>query len=142
MPKISRVFVGVLGICVALAVWGFLIEPSLLIQRDVKLNHWAGPPMRIAFLADLHAGSPHIDEEYIENLVNRINAMSPDIVLIGGDLVINGVIGGHPIPIVEVVSILKKIKAPLGIYSVLGNHDWWNDGEGIRAAPPTFGVLY
>lgn len=67
----SKVIVGIFGICIALAAWGFLIEPSFLTQRDVKINHWAGPPVRIAFIADLHAGSPHIDEEYIENLVSR-----------------------------------------------------------------------
>ncbi len=132
MSNIAKALIGVLGTFVALAAWGFLIEPSLLTQRNVNLSHWSGPPLRIAFLADLHAGSPHISEDYIENLVSRVNAMSPDIVLIGGDLVINGVVGGHPIPIEQVVSLLKKLKAPLGMYSVLGNHDWWNDGDGIR----------
>lgn len=128
----SKVFISILGICVALSIWGFVIEPSLLTQRDVAVTQWPGPPLRIAFLSDLHAGSPHINQEYIKNLISRINSMSPDIVLIGGDLVINGVVGGWPIPIEQVAALLKKLKAPLGVYAVLGNHDWWNDSDLIR----------
>jgi uncharacterized protein len=99
-----------------------------------------GPPLRIAFFSDLHAGSPHINEDYIKNLVQRINALSPDLILIGGDIVINGVIGGHPISIDRIASLLKELKAPLGIYSVLGNHDWWNEGTKIRKTLETNGI--
>lgn len=123
-----------------ITVWGFVIEPSLLTQRDVHVSHWPGPPIKIAFLSDLHAGAPHINEKYIESLVSRINAHSPDIVLIGGDLVINGVIGGQPIAIEKVAVLLKKLKAPLGIYAVLGNHDWWNDGIRVRKVLEDHGI--
>jgi predicted MPP superfamily phosphohydrolase len=140
MPRISKLLVGVLGICITLAAWGFLVEPSLLTRRDINVSHWTGPPLRIAFFADLHAGSPHIDEKYIKDLVQKINALSPDIVLIGGDLVINGVVGGHHISIENVTFLLKALKAPLGIYSVLGNHDWWNGGEKIRQTLEANGI--
>lgn len=96
--------------------------------------------MRIAFFSDLHAGSPHINERYIKDLIQRINTLSPDIVLIGGDLVINGVIGGSHIPIEKVTTMLKELKAPLGIYAVLGNHDWWNDGIKIKQTLETNGI--
>jgi uncharacterized protein len=140
MAKRFRVLIALLIFCVGLLVWGFLIEPSLLTERDLKVNHWPGPPLRIAFFSDLHAGSPHIDERYIKDLVRRINALSPDIVLIGGDLVINGVVGGNPISIDRVIAVLKELKAPLGIYSVLGNHDWWNDGLKIRQTLESNGI--
>lgn len=79
MAKNLRVPIAVLLICVGLAGWGFLIEPSLLTQKDVKVSRWAGPSLKIAFFSDLHAGSPHINEEYIKDLVHRINALSPDL---------------------------------------------------------------
>jgi uncharacterized protein len=133
--------IGLLLLIILPAIWGFLIEPSLLTQRDISLEHWEGPPLKIAFLADLHAGSPHIDDDYIVDLVKRINAMSPDLVLIGGDLVINGVLGGHPIPFTKVVQRLKELnKAPLGTFAVLGNHDWWNDARGIRKSLEENGI--
>lgn len=132
MFKRFRISIAFVILCVGLAIWSFFIEPGLLAERDLKVTNWPGPPLRIAFFSDLHAGSPHINEGYIKDLVRRINAHAPDIILIGGDLVINGVIAGSYMPIKQVATMLKELKAPLGIYSVLGNHDWWNDGPKIK----------
>ena len=123
-----------------MGVWACLVEPSLLMQKNISLNQWSGPPLKIAFFSDLHAGSPHIDEKYIEKLILRINAMSPDIVLVGGDLLINGVVGGEFMPIEKVAALLRKLKAPFGVYAVLGNHDWWNDGEKIQRVLEKSGI--
>jgi len=83
------------------------------------------------FFSDLHAGSPNIDEDYIKRLVTRINSQNPDLILIGGDLAINNILGGQKIPFETVSKILKNLNAPLGKYAVLGNHDWWNDTDEI-----------
>ena len=119
----------VLLIGLAFSIWGFLIEPGLLTQKNLSYGKWTGPNLRIAFFSDLHAGSPHIDKAYIKDLVERINNMSPDLILLGGDLVINGVVGGSPIAIEEISPLLQGLKSRLGTFAVLGNHDWWNDGE-------------
>lgn len=66
--------------------------------------------------------------------------MKPDLILIGGDLMINGVVGGNPISIEKIVSFLKDLKAPLGVFAVLGNHDWWNDGFHIEKALEDNGI--
>lgn len=130
--KVSSLIRILLSISLPLLIWGFVIEPAQLFQTDVKVNRWTGPSLRIAFFSDLHAGSPHIDEEYISDLVDRINNQSPDVILIGGDLAINNVVGGHAMDFQKVAALLRKLKAPLGIYFVLGNHDWWNDSDLIR----------
>lgn len=122
-------------------VWGVLIEPGRLNLRRISLDHWQGPPLKIAFFSDLHAGAPHIDQEYIRNLVRRINETSPDLILITGDLVIDGVLGGERIPISQVAAILKDLRAPLGVYSVLGNHDWSNNGHEIIRTLAAQGIL-
>ena len=112
----------------------------MLSQKNLKIPRWPGPPLKIAFFSDLHAGSPHIDDAYIKNLILRINKMSPDLILIGGDLVINGVIGGVPIPIEILAPMLKELRAPLGVYAVLGNHDWWNGGVRIKESLEKTGI--
>ena len=132
MFNAKKVLTLLFAMALALTIWGFVIEPGLLIERREYLKTWPGPQIKIAFISDLHAGAPHINEAYIENLVGRINKHSPDIVLIGGDLVINGVVGGSPISIQSVALKLKKLNSPLGVFAVLGNHDWWNNGEEIR----------
>jgi hypothetical protein len=106
----------------------------MLIQQRIPPKVWPGSDLKIAFFSDLHAGAPHIDRAYVENLIARIAAESPDLILIGGDLVINGIVGGSPIPIAEVASLLGRLKAPLGVFAVLGNHDWWSGGEAIASA--------
>lgn len=116
----------------ALAIWSVLIEPRVLVRREENLASWGGAPLRIVFFSDLHAGSLHIDQSYIATLVERINAEAPDLILIGGDLLINGVVGGRHTPIEVLAPQLKLLRANYGVYAVLGNHDWWNDGDNIR----------
>jgi uncharacterized protein len=117
---------------ILLALWSFLIEPNLLTINTQNKANWPIKPLKIVFFSDLHAGSPHINKSYIQKLVEKINKSNPDIILIGGDLVINGVIGGRFMDIDSVAVILEKLNAPLGKFVVLGNHDWWNDGKKIR----------
>lgn len=112
--------------------WSFFIEPGFLTENIQSKNKWPYKKIKIAFFSDLHAGAPNIDEKYIKNLVERINSYSADIILIGGDLLINGVVGGNFMEISQVVKRLKNLNAPLGKYVVLGNHDWWNDADAIR----------
>ncbi len=85
-----------------------------------------------SIFSDLHAGSPNINKKYIQNLVVKINSHHPDLILIGGDLLINNVLGGEHMKIEDVVQILKNLNAPLGRFFVLGNHDWWNDADHIK----------
>lgn len=139
MVKKSFRYILVVGVFVGL--WSFFVEPSLLTQKNIAISKWQGPKLRIAFFSDLHAGSPYINEEYILNLIQRINDNSPDLILIGGDLLINGIVGGSPIPIEKIALLLKNLKAPLGVYLVLGNHDWWNDGFKVTAVMENYGVL-
>ena len=47
---------------------------------------------------------------------------------------ITGVLGGHHMPIEEIVAHLKPLHAPLGVYAVLGNHDRWENGRAHIAA--------
>lgn len=143
MPKAKRkpwLLRVMLAFGAGLLAWGVFVEPGMLVQQQVVRDGWPGSELKIAFFSDLHAGAPHVDREYIENLIARISAESPDLVLIGGDLVINGIIGGRPIPPMEVASLLGKLKAPLGVFAVLGNHDWWHGGPKVSTALQSHGI--
>ena len=76
--------------------------------------------LRIALISDLHIGSS-VGKLWIQKIVDTINRTQPDIVLIAGDIFDGNldVIGDLP----GVVSQLKRISAPLGVYACLGNHD-------------------
>ncbi len=87
----------------------------------------AGLPLRIAAIADLHACDPWMSLDRIAAIVERTNALTPDVIVLLGDYV-----AGHRhvtrfIPAEEWAGVLAGLKAPLGVHAVLGNHDWWDD---------------
>jgi hypothetical protein len=74
--------------------------------------------LRIVQVSDIHTGS-FISRRPFEEAVALINAQNPDLVLFTGDLVNEIAEEAEPF-----IDVFKAIKAPLGVYSVLGNHDY------------------
>ncbi|MEN8192342.1 MAG: metallophosphoesterase [Bacteroidota bacterium] len=74
---------------------------------------------KIAQISDFHIGSYLTHKEKVEEIVKLINTQNPDVVLFTGDFVNNVSEEAD-----EFVSILSKMKAKFGVYSVLGNHDY------------------
>ena len=90
---------------------------------------------RIVQLSDLHH-SPFTGREQIERAVEMANSLQPDIVALTGDYVSHE--REYAAPCAE---MLGHLRAPCGVYAVLGNHDHWTDApligdlfqaEGIR----------
>jgi predicted MPP superfamily phosphohydrolase len=90
--------------------------------------------LRIAVISDLHAGAPYIDTAKIDRVVAMTNQAKPDLILLTGDYVITGMPGGHHMPIKTIVAHLMGLRAPLGVYAVLGNHDRGESPEHIGNA--------
>ena len=82
----------------------------------------ADRPLRIAFLSDLHIGSL-VSTANIKVLADRVNKQKPDIILLGGDLIDNSL---HLISRHDFLDQMRKLKAPMGVYAVLGNHELVN----------------
>jgi predicted MPP superfamily phosphohydrolase len=140
---------------VVLVVWAFWIEPASITVRRVSLTvpkwHAEQRDMKIAVLTDLHVGAPHMGLGQLRRIVERTNAEAPELVLITGDFVIGGphneggveagVVGGTFIEPEPIAAALKNLRAPLGVFAVLGNHDWWYDGERITRALEAVGIV-
>lgn len=73
---------------------------------------------RVAFLSDIHVG-PYKGEKWVRRLVHRTNGLKPDLILLGGDFLYGN---ADALP---ALAPLKDLKAPLGVYAILGNHDEW-----------------
>ena len=123
---------------IALGLWAFWIEPaSLTVHGEViRVPRWHGEHdgLRVAVLTDLHVGSPHTGVEKLRRVVERTNAERPDLVVLLGDYVIQDVLGGSFVAPEEIAAELGNLRAPLGRFAVLGNHDWWLDGERVASA--------
>jgi uncharacterized protein len=78
---------------------------------------------KIVFISDIHHG-PYLSIERVQELVKRINALEPDIILLGGDYVHR-----EMKYIIPFFNEIKNLKSKNGIYAVLGNHDHWEDAE-------------
>jgi predicted MPP superfamily phosphohydrolase len=142
--KIKIIVVALLLCLVSLLVWSFCIEPNRLIVKEETLRLPAWPNelgnMRVAVISDVHAGSPFIGAEKLREVVERVNQTNPDLILIAGDFVIQDVLGGHFIEPEIIAGELKGLRARYGVYAVLGNHDWWYDGERVRRALQNAGI--
>lgn len=74
--------------------------------------------MTLVQISDVHAGSLY-DEEAVRKGVQLVLDQKPDMVFFTGDLVNNEASEFNPL-----FSIFREIQAPLGVFSVLGNHDY------------------
>lgn len=131
-------------ISVLLVLWAIWIEPNRLTVNPVTLEI-AGWPQgfencKIVALSDLHVGSPHITLDKLRQVVRLTNEQNPDLIVLLGDYVIQGVIGGRFIAPESFVEVLKDLRAPLGVYAVLGNHDWWFGNERVTLAFERVGI--
>ena len=84
---------------------------------------------RIVQFSDMHIGTYSETPEVVDNIVDSINALKPDAVFFTGDMV-----NYRSVELDQFVSVLKKIKAKDGVYSIMGNHDYmeyfhWNSPE-------------
>jgi predicted MPP superfamily phosphohydrolase len=125
-------------------VLGFFIEPNRLVvrQETIEIDNWPQSldGLRIAVISDIHVGGSFIDDKKLRSIVDRTNQLQPDIIILLGDYMSsNGWIRRRVEP--EVFApILKNFSAPLGTYSVLGNHDSWYDGQKVRVGLEQNGI--
>ena len=142
--KARRIVLGVLCVPFALALWAFWLEPASLRNEDHRLHPPGWPAschgLRIAVLADLHVGSPWNGLSKLAETVELTQRARPDLVLLAGDFVIHGVVGGRFTPPEEAAALLSELDAPAGVYAVLGNHDWWLDADRVRSSLEGVGI--
>jgi predicted MPP superfamily phosphohydrolase len=120
----------------AAATYATAIEPLLLrtTRYDLRPKHWpAGLDLSLAVLADMHACEPWMDIGRIESVVARTNALNADLILLLGDYAAGHRFVTGPVDSSDWSQPLARLKAPLGVHAILGNHDWWDD-RGVQAS--------
>jgi uncharacterized protein len=112
------------------------IEPEELVTTTYRIAPpgWSPGPLRLVAIADLHAGGPNMKLEHIRRIIDASNALAPDIVVLLGDYVANHRFVTERVPEAVWASAFADLVAPLGVWAILGNHDWWYDLEGVRTA--------
>lgn len=93
---------------------------------------------KIGLLSDLHS-SPIVPKEHLQSSAELLMAAEPDMIALTGDFI------GHtfrfpgepyhefdPQYVADIVDAFSGLKAPHGLYGVLGNHDFWSGPEAVE----------
>src|SRR6266496_3130935 len=131
-------------LAVSCGIWGFFIEPNRLIvhEETIQIENWPKElsGLRIALVADIHTGAPFINDKKLRRIVELTNQQNPDLIVLLGDYMSPNSWHSHRVEPEVTAAALKNLRAPLGLYAVLGNHDWWYSGIKVRRALETNGI--
>lgn len=127
----------VLFFIAAISVYIF-IEPYLVKINEVIISDPDIPDAfegkKIVFVSDIHFGFNYSSQR-LERLVKKINNLQPDLILLGGDYIEKKANLAGPC-----FTVLKNLAAPLGVYGVLGNHDYWESEQTVMTAMGNAGI--
>ena len=135
-PVLSRrsflkTLLGSAAALVGTGAYAFGLEPTFRLQvRRYELipPAWpAGFKLTIAVIADIHVGEPYMPTSKVEEIVATTNALDADVIVLLGDYVAGHRFMTRQIGMPEIAPVLASLKAALGVFAILGNHDWWDD---------------
>jgi len=101
--------------------WGFGNKYKYKMERvKLSFNNLPGAfrGMKIVHISDIHSGS-FTDRKAVEKGIEKILDEKPDLILFTGDLV-----NDHADEMKDYTEVFSRLKAPLGVFSSLGNHDY------------------
>lgn len=112
------------------------IEPMRLTVTTYRIRPigpWpADRSLRIVALSDIHACEPWMSASRIAGIVETANALKGDVIVLLGDYVAGMRVVTRFLDAAEWAPVLSKLSAPLGVYAILGNHDWWEDRSAMK----------
>ncbi|MGN0005622.1 MAG: metallophosphoesterase [Candidatus Gastranaerophilaceae bacterium] len=109
--------------------WCFIIEPNILVVKKYKIQDKDLRGVKVVLAGDFHV-KPY-QAKRLKYTVDKINAQNPDVVFLIGDYVnMHSDLMSYPIS--KTAKALSDIRAKHGVYTVLGNHDYFKDGKTIK----------
>jgi len=116
------------AVLLAVVAWiGGIVRPRT-VELEVELPNLpaSADGLVLSHLTDLHLGAL-IGERRLRSVIEQIDGMNPDLVVVTGDL-----IDGDAGAVERMVPVLETLTAPLGVYSILGNHEMYAGPERCR----------
>jgi predicted MPP superfamily phosphohydrolase len=125
---------------VALGADAFVVDPNfpVVIRQEISLARWPEQlnGFTIALLSDFHYD--HVFSAHpIHAAIGMVNDLRPDLVALTGDFASMPWIGSHEKAAAAAepcARLLRQLNAPQGLWSVLGNHDYFTDPDHVTAA--------
>ena len=124
-PFINHYIQGIVSVTlsVIICILGFINSHITKINEyNITLNKTVYTPFTFAALADIHIGSD-MTPARLSREIQHINSLEPDFVVIAGDIIDNNIQDFTE----EYIEEFKKLEAPLGVYVVFGNHEYYRN---------------
>ena len=120
----------------ATALSGYSIyEARHVVLEDAKIKiEGLQKKYKILQLSDIHIGGL-IDAAFIKDVVNRVNACKPDLVVITGDLVDIDIKKAH-----NTLQELRGLESKYGTFFIVGNHEYFHDIKAIIQRVKELGI--
>jgi len=120
--RLHTLFFVILGAAWLVIFYGSIIEPRFISvnEYEFSLSDNASSNLRVAVLSDLHMG-PYKKAGWTSQVVRQTNELQPDMVWLVGDYIFDQAEQA------DMLSALSQIEAPLGVYAVTGNHDYYDE---------------
>jgi predicted MPP superfamily phosphohydrolase len=122
------------GVLTVIALWQGM-RPPVVREYEVRLPGLPGglDGTTIAAMSDLHLGS-QAGVGWLSKRVTQVQELRPDMVVLLGDI-----FEGHGRPEPELLSLLGRLSAPLGVWAVPGNHERYG-GDGVNGMVEEAGI--
>lgn len=112
----------------AFILWSYGVENNALIVKKQVIHtseDYQGPEITMAIITDLHIGHTTSIKK-LKELVDKVNSLNADIIINLGDY------DAHKMKLYnvdkqDVIDAFSCLHAPMGVYSILGNHDGLSD---------------
>lgn len=130
----------------ALAVDSTLIEPNRpqIVRREIALRRWPArlEGFTITVLSDFHY-DPHFSIHPLRSAIGMVNGLHPELIVLAGDFVSVPLFGDAAAAASAAepcAQLLRQMKAPHGLWAVMGNHDCFTDADRVAGALRAEGI--
>jgi uncharacterized protein len=137
----SMLLAVIIGVVVITLIAGHINAISPRIKRlDLAVHKHAGSlrNLHIVMISDIHMGTV-IGPRRVSAIVKKVNALSPDLILIGGDAVDEDL---APVIRHNLGANLENLNAPLGVYAITGNHEYIGGAEAAVTYLTRHGITF
>ena len=115
----------------SIGTYALAIEPGFLLRTQyyaLTPPRWTpGLKLRLVLIADPHLGEPYMGLSRWNRILDVANSLEGDLILLLGDYAAGHHFLTAQVKVADTAQAARKLKAPLGTFAIMGNHDWWDD---------------
>lgn len=148
-PITRRKFIGLAAATgvAAIGVDSVALEPNhpRIVRRDIALRRWPArlEGFTIALLSDFHY-DPYFSIHPLKAAIGMVNGLSPDLIVLTGDFVSLPLLKKSDEKAADAAEpcaqLLRQMRAPHGLWAVMGNHDAFTDSDRVTSALEAVGI--